>query len=79
MAEIERLESDDYTVCEIFCFLDRYYVVNYIIEMWGESENNELVHFTDLNYYNRYFAGDTFVVLEEQGQGRYVGGSIREK
>ena len=79
LAEIERLESDDYIVCEIFCFLDRYYVVNYIMESWGENENGDLVHYMDRNYYNRYFAENTFAVLEEQGQGRYVGGSIREK
>ena len=59
--------------------MDRYYVVNYIMESWGENENGDLVHYMDRNYYNRYFAENTFAVLEEQGQGRYVGGSIREK
>lgn len=79
LAEIERLESEEFIVCEIFCFLDRYYVVNYIIEIWGENENDEWVHYTDRNYYNRYFAGDSLALIEEKGQGRYVGGRIREK
>lgn len=77
-AEIEKLESSGFVVCEIFCFLDRYYVVNYVEEGWNENEEGEPVHYVDWNYYNRYFAGDSFAVLEEQGLGRYVGGSIRE-
>lgn len=78
-AEIEKLESGGFVVCEIFCFMDRYYVVNYVEEGWNENEEGESVHYIDWNYYNRYFAWNTFAVLEEQGQGRYVGGSIREK
>lgn len=79
LEEIEKIEGEGYIVCEIFCFLDRYYVVNYIQETWLENENGDLVHCTDWNYYNRYFAWNTFVVLEEGAQGRYVGGRIREK
>lgn len=79
LAEIEKLESGGFVVYEIFCFLDRYYVVNYVEEGWTENEEGESVHYIDWNYYNRYFAGDTFAVLEEKGDGRYVGGSIKER
>lgn len=79
MEEIKKIENEGYIVGEIFCFLDRYYVVNYIKESWGENENGEWVHYTDRNYYNRYFAWNTFVVLEEEAPGRYIGGSIKER
>ncbi|MCM1055962.1 MAG: hypothetical protein NC394_10635 [Bacteroides sp.] len=78
-AELERLESDGFKVCEIFCFADRYYAVNYIQEVFGENENGETINLVDHNYYNRYFAGDSLVMIEEQGLGRYTGGRIREK
>lgn len=78
LAELERLEGEGFTVCEIFCFLDKYYVVNYIMPVWGENENGETIFYTNRNYYNRYFAWNTFAVMEEKGLGRYAGGSIFE-